>query len=112
MAACWERVLEDWNDDERHGKLVGYAQASGLLGEAAGLYKQAMGGPGSPYRLNEAQAADAQRRLGGIAALAIMDLEVRKTDRGPSSAMRALRIVAALILVVTVGLLAWALSRG
>jgi hypothetical protein len=112
LAACWERILEDWSDDERHGKFVGYAQANGLLGEAAGFYRQAMGGPASPYRLNEAQAVDAKKRLGGIAALAIMDLDVTKTERAQPGGIWAIRAAALLILIAAVGLLVWALTRG
>ncbi len=111
LAALWERVLEAWDEDERHGKLVGYAQANGLLGEAAKLYREASGGSESPYRLDETQVADAKRRLGGIAALAIMDLDVTRGDRSPAGGLRAVRIAATLIFATSIALLGWALLR-
>lgn len=110
LEALWQRVVEDWDDDLRHGKLVSYAQQNRLLGDAATLYKQACG-DGAAYRLSGTQADDAKKRLAGIVMLATMDLESSKTAPGVSSGLKALRIVAAIILVSTVLLLAWALTR-
>lgn len=112
LEALWKRVVEDWNDDERHAKLVTFAQQNKLLGDVAGLYKKAAGlEDGSPYRLDLEQTADAKKRLGGIVMLATMDLDASKTDSATPGVLKALRIIAALILATSVVLLAWALTR-
>jgi hypothetical protein len=111
LEALWKRVVENWDDDGQHGKLVSYAQQNKLLGEAAALYKEAATVEGSPYRLSVAQGEDAKKRLAGIAMLAVMDLDASKTDPTVSRGMKIIRVVAASILVLCVGLLFWALTR-
>jgi hypothetical protein len=111
LEALEQRVLEQWDDDARHARLVSYAQQSRCLGELAGFYKQASMVEGSPYRLNGAQIEDARKRLGGVAMLAMMDLDAAKTTETTSPALQAVRVVAALFLFVTVGLLLYMLTK-
>jgi len=111
LRALWDRVLEDWDDDARHGKLVGYAQQNSLLGDAAGLYRQASMEDGSPYRLSGAHIADAKKRLGGIAMLAVMDLDSAKAEPPSMKGVWVLRIIAGAILIIFVSLFGWALTR-
>jgi hypothetical protein len=112
LEALWKRVVEEWDDDERHAKLVTFAQQHGMLGDIAGLYKKASGADeASPYRLNGEQTADAKKRLGGVVLLATMDLDASKSDTATPAALKVLRVVSMLILAASVILLVWALTR-
>lgn len=107
----WKSVLDAWDDDALHGKLVSYAQQTDKLGEAAALYKQAANVAGTPYRLSATQVADAKKRLNGITMLAVMHLEASKTEAGPPSGLRWVKAVAALLVVVTAFLVAFLLGK-
>lgn len=111
LESLWKQVVDAWEDDALHGKLVSYAQQSDRLGEAAALYKRAATAEGSPYRLSATQVADAKKRLNGITMLAVMHLEASKTESGPPSSLRWVKAAAALLLVVAAFLTAFLLGK-
>lgn len=111
LQALWTQVLDAWDDDALHGKLVGYAQQTDQLGDAAALYKQAAQPEGSPYRLDPEQVADAKKRMNGITMLAVMHLEAGKSEKGSPSGLKWVRGVAAALFVGTVVLIVLLLQK-
>lgn len=111
LQALWTQVLDAWDDDARHGKLVSYAQQTDQLGAAAALYKKAAQPEGSPYRLDPQQVADAKKRMNGITMLAVMHLEAAKTEKGAPSGLKWVRGLAALLFVGTVVLVVLLLQK-
>ncbi|MFO0617349.1 MAG: hypothetical protein U0414_32435 [Polyangiaceae bacterium] len=101
LEGLWKKVLEDWDDDALHGKLISYAQTSDQLGQAAGLYKSVANAEDSPYRLSPTQVLDAKKRMNGIAMLAVMHLEAAKTEAGPPKGLFWVRVAAAILVVAT-----------
>ncbi len=101
LEALWKQVVDAWDDDALHGKLISYAQTADRLGEAAALYKSVAHTEDSPYRLSPAQIQDAKKRLNGITMLAVMHLEAGKTEKGPPKGLFWVRAVAAVLFVAT-----------
>ena len=100
LEALWAQLIEKWDDDTLHGKFLAYAQNTKQLGVAAGLYRSVTK-QDSPYRISPNQLADAQKRLAGVAMLAVMDLDSHKSD--PTDA-RGTWIVRVAGLAVVLGL--------
>jgi hypothetical protein len=112
LEAMWKQVLDDWDDDARHAKLVGFGQEHSRLGEVASLYKTAAHPDGSPYRLSSVQIDDAKKRLNGITMLAVMTLEAGKSEPGKPKGVTAIRLLAALLLVAAIASAAYLLQKG
>ena len=111
--ALWKKVLSDF-EGEAHGKFVQHAQRANLLPEAAKRYRlfkeqlEADESLGEDERKARLEAVD--KRLGGIAMLAMAQLDARKSEPKPSKAARAVTfVVAAMMLLAIVGLF-WALQ--
>jgi hypothetical protein len=90
----WQAVLASWADDDAHLAFLDHCRATEQLGAAAARYREEVEG-GDPAR-----AEAAQKRLAGIALLAVLELEARRTslDDAPSTLTVAVRVVAALAL--------------
>lgn len=111
LEGLWKNVLDAWDDDAVHGKLVGYAQENRRLGEAAALYRRAAEAEGAPYRLNPTQVADAKKRMNGIVMLAVMDLEAAKTEKGAPKGLLWIRVFAVVLFVGAVILLVFLFQK-
>jgi hypothetical protein len=99
LDALWKNVLDRWGDDAAHAAFLDHCQRSDQLAEAAVRYRGMAG--------DRERAELAQKRLNGIAALALAQLEsLRSRDkRVPSHAGAYLVIV--LFVAASVGLLAY-----
>jgi hypothetical protein len=75
----WSRVLAHWDDDALHRAFVEQCRRSANLGFAAARYQEARSADAVGYR--SAHAADAERRLGVIVALAQAEVHASATER-------------------------------
>jgi hypothetical protein len=71
LEAHWKAVLDDWEDDAKHGALLEYCQKSDQLLEAAVRYRGMAG--------DRSRGASANKRLGAISLLAIAKLEATRS---------------------------------
>jgi hypothetical protein len=98
--ALWKKVLADFDGDEAHGAFVQHAQRADLLPEAAKRYRL--------YREQLEQEAKADKlekidkRLGGIAMLAMAQLDASKTEPTPSNWRRIFTLVVALMTIAAI----------
>ena len=111
--ALWKKVLSDFEGDA-HGKFVHHAQRANLLPEAAKRYRLFKEQVADDESLDEgdrrAKLETIDKRLGGIAILAMAQLDASKTDPTPSKAARFFTfVIAAFLLAVIIGLV-WALQ--
>lgn len=111
--ALWKKVLSDFEGDA-HGKFVQHAQRAGLLPEAAKRYRLFKEQVAEDESLDDdartAKLALIDKRLGGIAMLAIAQLDASKSEPKPNKAARMFTIlVAAMMLAAIIGLF-WALQ--
>lgn len=77
LAELWEQVLASWNEDAAHNAFLDHCRATRQLGEAARLYRAESARAGA-YRGDQGRVERAQKKLAGIALLAMMDLETAK----------------------------------
>ena len=71
LEALWKNTLDHWEEDKAHSAFLSYCQESDQLAEAAARYK------GMTADRDRGQSA--QKRLQGIAMLAIARLEATRT---------------------------------
>lgn len=111
--ALWKKVLSDF-EGEAHGKFVHHAQRANLLPEAAKRYRLFKEQVTADDSLDEAdkkaKLETIDKRLGGIAMLAMAQLDASKTETQPSKAARFFTfVIAAFLLAAIIGLF-WALQ--
>ncbi len=110
LEALWLSVVEEWGDDERHGKLLAYAQQTRQLGDVAGLYRR-VNEDGSPYRVSADHLIDAKKRLAGVAMLAVMDLDSTKSDATDVRGQHIVRIIGFVVVLGLFAALGWLLLQ-
>jgi hypothetical protein len=93
--ALWAQVLERWDDDARHAAFIGHCRMQRDLGAAAARYRS-IADDADAYRSSAERAAEAKQRLGGIATLALLELQASATT--PEQAARPKRWVGVLAL--------------
>lgn len=93
--ALWARVLEEWDDDARHAAFISHCRLNGGLGAAAARYR-GIADDADAYRSSADRAADARKRLGGIATLALLELQASATT--PEQAARPKRWIGVIAL--------------
>ena len=71
LEALWKQVLDDWNDDARHTAFLEYCHTSDQLLEAAVRYRG--------MSADRDRSESAQKRLKGIALMAMSRLESERT---------------------------------
>ncbi len=99
--ALWKNVLDRWDEERAHGAFLEHCQATDQLAEAAARYRGMKG--------DRERGAVAEKRLGGIAIVALAKLEAtRSRPRAPASRTGALLLATAFGLA-TIGLLAYLL---
>src|SRR4051794_4111641 len=72
--ALWKSVLDRWDDERTHGAFLEYCQASDQLAEAAARYRGMKG--------DRDRSAVAEKRLSGIAIVAIAKLHATRSPAG------------------------------
>ena len=89
----WKSVLDRWDDQRTHGAFLEYCGTTGQLAEAAARYRGMTG--------DRTRSQVAEKRLNGIAMLALAQLEATRSPAPP-----ARRHVGAWLLAVSFGLAA------
>jgi hypothetical protein len=102
LDALWKRVLDDWESDHAHGTFMEHCRATGQLLEAAVRYRGMAG--------DHARGASAEKRLKGIALLAVAGLESERSPE-PRGVSNATRIVLILFFIAATAALAFMLGR-
>lgn len=102
LDALWKKVLDDWESDRAHGSFMEHCQATGQLLEAAVRYRGMAG--------DHTRGPSAERRLKGIALLAIAGLESERSPE-PRGISNATRIVLILFFIAATAALAVRLGR-
>lgn len=109
-AGLWSKVLESWEDDKRHEAFLVYCRESGRLDLAARCYRTIADGQGEGVYRSSEKVEEAKKRLGAIAAMAILVLESNRDPEATARAKRRLGFVAVLVFLGMLFTLAWALS--
>ena len=98
--ALWKKVLDAWEDEAVHGKFLQHCRDTRSLLEAAVRYRGMAG--------DHARGAAAERRLQGITALALADLELQKSSPArPAGTGTGVR-VALILFFLTGSIVLWA----
>ena len=101
LEALWKNVLDRWEEDRAHGAFLEHCQATDQLAEAAARYRGMKG--------DHERGAIADKRLAGVAIVALAKLEATRT-RPPVSRSRTGALLVALAFGLgTVLLLAYVL---
>jgi hypothetical protein len=102
LDALWKKALDDWESDAAHGAFMEHCQATGQLLEAAVRYRGMAG--------DHMRGASAEKRLKGIALLAIARLESERTPE-PKGGSNAARLVLIVFFIAATAALALVLGR-
>lgn len=108
LEALSKRVLEEWEDDERHAKFLVYAQETQQLPAAAAFYKKVVDSEASEEIPTE-RLEDAKKRLGGVAMLAMLDIERHKSDPLVIPGQKLVRAIAIIVAVALFAAAGWML---
>ncbi len=90
LEALWKNTLDHWDDDKAHSAFLKYCQESDQLAEAAARYRG--------MTADRDRGKSAQKRLQGIAMLAIARLEAART-RSPQARRQAGSLVLVVVFV-------------
>jgi hypothetical protein len=74
LEALWKRVVDGWEDDAAHGMFLEHCQSTDRLLEAAVRYRGMTG--------DRERGPSAEKRLKGVAILAMASLEASRTSPG------------------------------
>jgi hypothetical protein len=99
--ALWKSVLDHWQDERAHSAFLEYCQSSEKLAEAAARYRGMKG--------DRERSAVAEKRLAGIAIVALAQLHASRSKAAPVRGIGSL-ILAGCFGLGAVGLLAYLLS--
>src|ERR1700744_408216 len=103
--ALWKNVLDHWDDDRAHGAFLEHCQVSDQLAEAAARYRGMKG--------DRERGSSAEKKLAGVAIVALAKLEATRTRPHPSRARTGTLLAAAIFGLATALLLAYVLlARG
>ncbi len=98
LEGLWKRVLEDWDNDDRHGAFLNHCQATGQLVEAAVRYRGMKG--------DRDRGSSAEKRLGGVAILAMAHLDAERSRERPKPRRWGPIMLCVFFVLASVGLLA------
>ncbi|MEI9937088.1 MAG: hypothetical protein WDO69_07670 [Pseudomonadota bacterium] len=100
--ALWKSVLDRWEDERAHGKFLEYCQTTDQLAEAAARYRGMKG--------DRARSAVAEKRLAGIAIVALAKLHATRSPLAPPGRRIGSLILAGCFGLAAIGLLAYLIS--
>jgi hypothetical protein len=101
LEALWKKVLDDFDNDRAHGAFIEHCQTTGQLLEAAVRYRGMAG--------DHLRGPIAEKRLAGIAVLALAGLESERTPERPGLTVLVRLLLIFLFVAGTVVLLVAAL---
>ena len=96
--ALWKNVLDHWEEARAHGAFLELCQATDQLAEAAARYRGMKG--------DRDRAAVAEKRLAGIAIVALAKLEATRSQ-APRARRTGSLILAAAFGLASVGIVAY-----
>lgn len=99
LEALWKRVVDEWENEERHAAFLDYCQGNERLVEAAVRYRGMAG--------DRTRSESAEKKLRAVALLAMTKLEVSRTTERPGSGHSASYVLIAGFVLATIGLLAY-----
>jgi len=99
--ALWKNVLDRWEDDRAHGAFLEHCQVTDQLAEAAARYRGMKG--------DRDRGASAEKRLAGVAIVALAKLEATRTPRRSSRSRTGATLVALAFGIATMLLLSYVL---
>jgi hypothetical protein len=99
----WQQVTATWGDDAAHAFFIEHCRATHQLGQAAARYREEAR-RGVAYREGAGRAETAQKRLHGVMALAMLELEATRTAREEAPAMRAAVVIRWVTLLLSVAI--------
>lgn len=97
LEALWKNVLDNWDDDKAHGAFLEHCQRSDQLVEAAVRYRGMKG--------DRERGPVAEKRLQGVAMLAMAQLEASRSTPGEPRSRWAPVTLALIFLLIALGLL-------
>ena len=87
----WANVLAHWNDERAHTAFLEHCRVTRQLDVAARRYRHEAQ-PGGPYRADPSHVEIARKKLQGVTALAVLELEgSRRVSEGQSERIRLRR---------------------
>jgi hypothetical protein len=97
LEASWKNVLDHWEEDKAHSAFLSYCQESDQLAEAAARYKG--------MTADRDRGESAQKRLNGIALLALARLESTRTVSPQAKRQAGSLLMLAVFVAVPVALI-------
>jgi hypothetical protein len=95
--ALWKNLLDHWDEDKAHAAFLEHCRSSGQLAEAAARYRGMTG--------DRERGAAAQKRLQGVAVLAMAALESTRTARPETKSSLTSLVLILFFVAATFGLL-------
>lgn len=103
IEAAWQKVLEDWDDDDAHKRFIVLCESFNILHEAGSRYRA--------IRESEPERGDqAKKQIDRILVSAMSKLSVERSEpqkRPP----RAVWILAVVLFLALLGFAGWAMTR-
>ena len=99
LEALWKNVVDRWDDDAAHSAFIDHCRQSDQLVEAAVRYRGMAG--------DRERAMLAQKKLNGIAVLALARLESLRTREKREPTRTTAYVLIAVFIAASVGLLAY-----
>jgi hypothetical protein len=80
LETLWKRVIDHWDDPESHGAFLEFCQREQLLADAAARYRGMAN--------DRERGPDAEKKLKGVAILALQSLEANRAHDLPPTLPR------------------------
>ena len=95
LDALWKHVETGWDDPARHAVFLETARVTEALPEAAARYRRVL-------EAGDSRRAEAEKRLGAIALLALGALEAKRTPRRdkPPAWLTATVVIVTILVVI------------
>ena len=99
LEALWKQVVDNWDDDKPHGAFLEHCRQTNQLAEAAARYRGMTG--------DRTRGAAAQKRLEGVAILAMAALESTRSAGVPRPRQTTNLLLLLLFGALTLGLVGY-----
>ena len=103
LEALWKNALDHWDDDRAHAAFLDHCQRTGQLAEAAARYRGMTG--------DRSRGPSAEKRLHGVATLALLALEASRTTPRESRRNASALVLAVLFMAGALALTVYASLR-
>lgn len=103
LEALWKNVVDHWDDDKAHAAFLEHCQSSDQLAEAAVRYRGMKG--------DRDRGPDADKRLQGVATIAMAKLEAARSASRPAPRRTASLVLIVFFVLATIGLSLFLMSH-